>query len=100
MGLNTLFSDQSQLPYIKQSSSSVTIADCIHHARLSVDEVGTVASAANAFSIIPLSISLPDPELPFVVDQPFLSIIVAKRFQIPIFVSKIYYPWYAQILVK
>lgn len=90
MGLHRLFSTHSQL--VNLAEREVWVNDCIHSARLSADERGTVAAAANAFSIIPLSISHADVESPFVVDQPFLAIIVDKRNSFPLFIAKIFDP--------
>lgn len=98
MGLGRLFdASPSELVYISEGSSSsrgggVAVDDCIHSAKLAVDEVGTIAAAANAFSIIPLSISSPDPEVPFIVDQPFVALIVDKRNNYPLFLAKIFDP--------
>lgn len=91
MGLGRLFTAPSELLYINENQSA-TVGDCIHSARLSVDEVGTIAAAANAFSIIPLSISAPDPEMSFVVDQPFLVMVMDTRNRYPLFVGKVFDP--------
>lgn len=94
MGLGRLFNaNPSELVYINEGrSNGVAVDDCIHSATLAVDEQGTIAAAANAFSIIPLSISPPDPEVPFIVDQPFLALIVDKRHNYPLFIAKIFDP--------
>lgn len=91
MGLASLFSSPSELVYINEGRR-LTVSDCIHSAKLTVDERGTVAAAANAFSVVPLSISLPDPEVPFIVDQPFLALIVDKRNKYPLFMARIFDP--------
>lgn len=91
MGLSRLFTSPSDLAYI-MAGKSVSVGDCLHSAKLSVDEQGTIAAAANAFSIIPLSISPPDPEVPFVVDQPFMVLLVDRRNKYPLFIGKIFDP--------
>ena len=91
MGLGRLFSTPSELVYVNEGRP-VSVGDCVHNAKLSVDEKGTLAAAANAFSIIALSINSPDPEVPFIVDQPFLAMIVDRRNRYPLFVAKIFDP--------
>lgn len=91
MGLGRLFSSPSELVYVNEGRP-VSVGDCVHSAKLSVDEKGTLAAAANAFSIIALSINSPDPEVPFIVDQPFLAMIVDRRNRYPLFVAKIFDP--------
>lgn len=91
MGLGRLFATPSELLYVNEGKR-VSVDDCIHSAKLAVDEQGTIAAAANAFSIIPLSISPPDPEVPFIVDQPFLVLIVDNRNKYPLFIAKIFEP--------
>lgn len=91
MGLGGLFVAPSELVYINENQS-VSVGDCLHNARLAVDETGTIAAAANAFSIIPLSISQPDPETPFIVDQPFVAMILDMRNKYPLFLAKIFDP--------
>lgn len=91
MGLGRLFAVPSELVYVNEGRR-VSVGDCLHNAKLVVDENGTIAAAANAFSIIPLSISPPDPEVPFIVDQPFLTLIVDRRNKYPLFIAKIFDP--------
>lgn len=91
MGLGRLFTAPSELVYINERQRP-SVSDCVHNARLTVDETGTIAAAANAFSIIPLSISPPDPEVPFIVDQPFLAMIVDTQNKYPLFLAKIFDP--------
>lgn len=91
MGLGRLFVDPSELVYVNEGRP-VKVGDCVHNAKLAVDETGTIAAAANAFSIIPLSISAPDPEVPFIVDQPFVALIVDRRNSYPLFIAKIFDP--------
>lgn len=91
MGLGRLFAAPSDLLYINENQRA-SVGDCLHNARLAVDETGTIAAAANAFSIIPLSISPPDPEAPFIVDQSFVAMIVDTRNKYPLFLAKIFDP--------
>ncbi|XP_059622337.1 serine protease inhibitor-like isoform X2 [Phlebotomus argentipes] len=92
MGISNIFTSQSNLPYIALNAPVARVTDCIQHAVLNVDELGTVATAVNSFSVITLSISVPDPEITFTVDEPFLALIVDKRQKVPLFISKIYNP--------
>uniref|UniRef100_A0A1B0CNT1 Serpin domain-containing protein n=3 Tax=Lutzomyia longipalpis TaxID=7200 RepID=A0A1B0CNT1_LUTLO len=92
MGVSNIFTSQSNLPYIALNAPVVRVTDAIQHAVLNVDELGTVATAVNTFSVITLSISVPDPEISFIVDEPFLALIVDKRQKVPLFITKIYNP--------
>uniref|UniRef100_A0A6B2EG29 Putative serine protease inhibitor serpin n=1 Tax=Phlebotomus kandelakii TaxID=1109342 RepID=A0A6B2EG29_9DIPT len=92
MGVSNIFTSQSNLPYVALNVPVVRVTDCIQHAVLNVDELGTVATAVNTFSVITLSISVPDPEISFVVNEPFLALIVDKRQKVPLFITKIYNP--------
>lgn len=80
------------MPYLAVGQN-VKIDDALQQAVLTVDEKGSVASAATTFSVIALSSgAFPIDEVDFIVDQPFLSIIIDKKQVLPIFIAKIYSP--------
>lgn len=82
----------SQLQYVA-NDRVLKISKAIQQAVLNVDEKGTVAAAVttiylyDTYSLI--SYKYQDD---FIVDQPFLSIIVDRKQNLPIFISKIYKP--------
>lgn len=94
MGIVDLFTTASRLPYFARSSSdeSLRVDDILQQSILSVDQKGTVAASATVSHVVTLSLSSVPEEITFKVDEPFLAIIVDKRHQVPLFISKIYDP--------
>lgn len=94
MGIVDLFTTNSRLPYFARSSSdaSLRVDDILQQSILSVDQKGTVAASATISHVVTLSLSSALEEVFFKVDEPFLAIIVDKRNQVPLFISKIYDP--------
>lgn len=92
MGLTQPFTSLSNIPYLAENEH-VRIDEAVQQAVLTVDEKGSVASAVTTFSVIALSTdALLIDDFDFIVDQPFLSVIVDKRKVLPLFIAKIYNP--------
>lgn len=85
LGINDLFDPQkSDLSGI--AAGPLVIADAIHKAFVAVDEAGTEAAAATA--LIAVGSSLPvEPPIQFVVDHPFIFLIVEKKSQSVLFLG-------------
>lgn len=92
MGLVDLFTINSQLPFLTDSQEQVKVDDVLQEAILKVDETGTVAAAVQSVSVVTLSINESPEEVSFIVDQPFLAIIVDRRNRTPLFLGKIVDP--------
>lgn len=94
MGIVDLFTSTSRLPYLASSPSDspLRVDDILQQSILSVDQKGTVAASATISHVVTLSLNSAPEEIFFKVDEPFLAIIVDKRNQIPLFISKIFDP--------
>lgn len=92
MGLVDLFTINSQLPFLTDSQEQVKVDDVLQEAVLKVDETGTVAAAAQSVAVVTLSINESPEEVAFIVDQPFLAMIVDRRNRTPLFLAKIVDP--------
>lgn len=92
LGLTSPFTSLSNIPYMAYNEF-VRIDDAVQQAILTVDEKGSTAAAVTTFSVIALSSgSNIIEDVDFIVDQPFLSVIIDKKQNLPIFISKIYAP--------
>lgn len=94
LGIVDLFTLTSRLPYFTNDRDErpLRVDDILQQCILNVDEKGTTAASATISHVVTLSLnSIPD-NLRFTLDQPFLSIIVDKRNQVPLFISKIFDP--------
>lgn len=87
-----MFTINSELPTLTNNHERLRVDSIVQEAVLKIDEIGTVAAAATNVAFVTLSIKDTPEELVVNVNQPFLSIIVDKRNQIPLFVSKIFDP--------
>lgn len=94
MGIVDLFSQTAKLPYFTNDrlESPLRVDDILQQCILNVDEKGTTAASATISHVVTLSLNSVPENLRFNLDQPFLSIIVDKRYQIPLFISKIFDP--------
>lgn len=93
MGIVNLFNDRCRLPFLADNEQVLLkVDDIIQQSILSIDERGTTAAVATISHVVTLSLNTVLEEISFVVDQPFVSIIVDKRNKVPIFISKISTP--------
>lgn len=93
MGIVDLFTQNCRLPFLSENENAyLRVDDIIQQSILSVDERGTVAAVATISHVVTLSLNTAPEEISFIVDQPFISIIVDKRNKVPLFMSKIYDP--------
>lgn len=89
MGLQNVFTGESQLPYLTANNERLVVSDIMQQSLLSVDETGTVATSATTIGVIALSITPELQKLTINVDQPFLVTILDKRNQMPLFIGRI-----------
>lgn len=71
---------------------NLRVDDILQQSILSVDERGTIAASATISHVVTLSLNSAPEEIDFIMNQPFLSIILDKRSKVPIFIGKIYDP--------
>lgn len=91
MGLTDIFSPaRSRLTKLLDGSNALFVNEVLQKSTLEIDLYGTTATSVTSVSVVPLSADL-DPE-DFIIDVPFLSIIVDTANEIPIFISKISNP--------
>lgn len=92
MGLRRAFETTSGITCLAENEP-ITIGDIVQDATINVDEQGTVAAAATSIHVLTLS-SFQEvfEDFIFTVDQPFLAIILHKRQNLPIFISRVYDP--------
>jgi serpin B len=69
---------------------SLVLSTVVHQASVSVDEEGTVATAATA--AIMMERGVPDPPLVFTADHPFLFLIVDRANSVVLFLGRVVEP--------
>lgn len=68
------------------------VDDILQQSVLNVDEQGTLAASATISHVVTLSLNSAPEEIVFNVDQPFCTVILDKRYKVPLFIGKIYDP--------
>lgn len=91
MGISTLFSTRASLPYLSDYDS-VQVSNAQQQASMEVNEEGTVLIAFTNLNVVALSFQPPVPKVEFVVNRPFLAIIVNRNKSIPYVIAKISNP--------
>jgi serpin B len=70
------------------SDQQLFVDQAVHRANITVDELGTIASAVTALGVSVTSAPL-DPPLEFTVDRPFAFVIVDVKTGAPVFVGQV-----------
>lgn len=93
MGINKLFSPESELPYMSDYGS-MQVSNVQQKTSINVDEEGTVLITLTNVNVIALSFNVPIPDVEFVVDRPFIAVISNRDKNVPYVVAKISDPEY------
>lgn len=91
MGIESIFSQQAELPYLSDYDS-VQVTNAQQQASIDVNEEGTVLVAFTNLNVVALSFQLPVPEVEFNVNRPFIAIIADSKRKIPYCMAKITSP--------
>jgi serine protease inhibitor len=91
LGIKKLFTDQSQF-YPLQSTSPLQVSSATQQTVLEVNEKGSIGASVNRFSVTALSVQMPIQEVNFVVDRPFVAVIVNRLYRMPYFIAKVTNP--------
>lgn len=91
MGINSLFSQQAELPYLSDYDS-VQVSNAQQQASIDVNEEGTVLVAFTNINVVALSFQVPIPEVEFNVNRPFIAIIADSKRNFPYCMAKITNP--------
>jgi len=91
MGITSIFNDNADLRHLL-AGQRAGVSDMTQEAFISVDEKGTRASAVTTVNVITLSAHYPDEVINFIVDRPFLAIVLEKENNIPLFFAKVMQP--------
>lgn len=90
LGVQKCFSNQAQINRI--ASEPLQVSNAVQQAALEVNEEGSIATSLTSFSVVALSFSPPVGNVEFMVDRPFVAIIVNRDRKFPYFVAKISTP--------
>lgn len=91
MGLVDIFTSQSRLTKLIDGNQALRISEVLQQSTLEVDQFGTTATSVTTVSVVPLSAAEPDPQV-FVLDTPFLAVIVENANETPLFIARITNP--------
>lgn len=91
MGINKIFSEESQF-YPFEGATPLQVSSAMQGCSLEVTEKGSVGASVTKFSIVALSVQAKVKEATFVVNRPFVAIIVNRVHRIPYFIAKITNP--------
>ncbi|KAG5681957.1 hypothetical protein PVAND_011358 [Polypedilum vanderplanki] len=91
MGINRIFSPNSELTRLA-NGEQLQVNNALQQASLEVNEEGSIASSLTSFSVVALSFSPPTPDIEFIVNRPFIAMIVDKRNNYPYFIAKVMIP--------
>lgn len=89
MGIRKLFATNAQLPNIFNSNEQLSISNVLQQASLEVNEEGSIATSLTAFAVIALSFTPPTPDVEFIVNRPFVAMIIDRKNDFPYFIAKI-----------
>lgn len=90
MGVQKPFSNRAEITRL--ANEPMQVSNAIQQASMEVNEEGSIASSLTSFSVVALSFSPPTPNIEFMVDRPFLAMIVNRDRKFPYFVAKICAP--------
>lgn len=91
LGIKKIFTQQSGF-FPLQDKTPLQISSATQQCTLEVSENGSVGASVTKFSIVALSVQAPIKEVNFVVDRPFVAIIVNRLYRIPYFIAKVSNP--------
>lgn len=93
MGVKSLFTSNAELPYLA-NNGNIQVSSAQQQASLDVSEKGSIMLAVTNFNIAALSLEPVIPKVNFMVDRPFIAIIVNNEVKIPYVFAKITDPVY------
>lgn len=91
MNITEIFSPSSEL-FIFKDEVPLKIGSALQQSYLEVNEEGSVGASTTSFSAIALSVQPELKHADFIVDRPFLAVIIDRKYAVPYFIAKIFDP--------
>lgn len=88
MGIQKIFSQDSEFSPLS-NGPPLRVSSAIQQTSLEVNQFGSIGASASKFSVVALSVQVPIKEVKFVVDRPFVAVIVNRLYRIPYFIAKV-----------
>lgn len=95
LGIQNAFSDKADFSGI-DGMRDLFLSRVVHESFFALDEAGVTAAAATSASMNVTAAPPSQPPLPFIVDRPFLFMLVDLKTKLPLFLGKIQDPSMAQ----
>lgn len=92
MGITKAFQENAELTKLTATGEPMHLSNAVQQASLEVNEEGSIATSLTSFSVVALSYSPPVPDVEFLVNRPFIAMIVDRSRNIPYFVCKVSNP--------
>lgn len=88
MGIRKIFSSESEYSPLKDATK-LQVSEATQQSSFEVSETGSIGASVTRYSVTALSVRAPVKAVNFVVDRPFVAVIVNRLYGIPYFIAKV-----------
>jgi len=88
MGVSKIFDRDAQFYPLKEDQP-MQVSSATQTSSLEVNEKGSVGASVSKFAVVALSIKAPVKHVNFIVDRPFVAVVVNRLYRVPYFIAQV-----------
>jgi len=88
MGVSKVFDRDAQFYPLKEDQP-MQVSSATQTSSLEVNEKGSVGASVSKFAVVALSIKAPVKHVNFIVDRPFVAVVVNRLYRVPYFIAQV-----------